>query len=109
MIDLVRRRTGYGNGEVFVAEEQGQPCVKAYIEDLEIDQFEITFSGDGTFCIIAGMYKYIMLDSDMLYKIADMLDDAMAAWEDLNEYYDEKQDCYTGWERLITPQEGKEE
>jgi hypothetical protein len=109
MIDFVRRRTGYGNGEVFVAEEQGQPCVKAYIEDLEIDQFEITFSQDETFCIIPGEWKYLMIDPSMLVRIADMVDDALEKWEELNKHYDEKQDYYVGWEHLITPQEGKEE
>jgi hypothetical protein len=109
MIDFVRRRTGYGNGEVFVAEEQGQPCVKAYIEDLEIDQFEINFSCAGTFCIVPGELQYLMLDLDIMGELVGMLCDAMAKWAELDKHYDEAQDGYVGWEHMITPQEGKDE
>jgi hypothetical protein len=109
MIDFVRRRTGYGNGEVFVAEDQGQPCVKAYRTDVEGDEFEIAFSEDDTFWIHPGEYEYIALDSVMLVELADMVDDAYRKWQELNKHYNEMQDRYVGWEHLITPQEGKEE
>lgn len=89
---------GFPLNQVLILEKDGSPCVCAFFADLEMDVFEIQFDPEGCIEIQTADLAYIAVSAGILEQIGLLLDDAIAKWDDLDDFWSE--DGWRGWEGL---------
>lgn len=97
---------GYQFNEAIIIDDgSGEPSVVAFVKDAESDVLMLRFNLEGEVEIQTERYSYITLFKSLLSELEGMIDEAGEHWEQLQKYWDEKQDTWVGWEHLATQPE----
>ncbi|WP_299986617.1 hypothetical protein [uncultured Ruegeria sp.] len=100
---------GFPIDKVFIADDgSGEPSVIAFLPDAEWDVVMLKFTLESEVQIVTENYTYVTLSLNLLSNLEAMIGEADILWEKLEEFWDEEDGEWTGWEHLATYPEIKE-